>query len=231
VGDLRLLDLYCGAGGAGAGYHRAGYEVVGVDHHPQPHYPGTFHHADALDYLAHHGAEYDLIHASPPCQRYSRGTAGKPRHHYPALIAVTRNLMKDTGVPYVIENVPDAQAYLRSPIMLCGKMFGLSTEDSDGQALVLHRHRYFETSIRITPPPHPRHQYEQVAGIYGGGGNNRRRARTKRRGGYVPNVAVQRRLLDIDWMTAHELKQAIPPAYTHWLGQQLKSHLRPVPGQ
>src|SRR3990167_9378197 len=102
----RLLDLFCGAGGAGMGYHRACFEVVGVDNRPMPRYPFEFHQADALEYLVAHGHEFDVIHASPPCQRYSVMTKGmwKDRlEHHPDLIAPTRVLLIRSGKPYVIE--------------------------------------------------------------------------------------------------------------------------------
>jgi site-specific DNA-cytosine methylase len=120
----RLLDLFCGAGGAGMGYHRAGFEVVGVDIAPQPHYPFEFHQGDALEYLAAHGHEFDAIHASPPCQRYSSiQRITKNKHKWPDLVDPVRQLLIKSGKPYVIENVQGAP--LRVDAFMCGSMFGL----------------------------------------------------------------------------------------------------------
>lgn len=136
----RLLDLFCGAGGAAMGYHRAGFEVVGVDLKPQKHYPFEFHQADALEFLAEHGREFDVIHASPPCQAH---TSLKNLHDkdYPELIEPTRRLLEKTGLPYIIENVVGAP--LRNPILLCGSSFGLR----------VRRHRLFESNWFLIAPP------------------------------------------------------------------------------
>ena len=146
----RLLDLFCGAGGAGMGYSRAGFEVVGVDIAPQKHYPFEFHQADALEYLAQHGAEFDAIHASPPCQRYSAIThAKRTENNYPDLIPSTREALIKCDRPYVIENVP--RAPLINPLILCGTMFDLH----------VIRHRLFEmsNSIYFSPPCQCRNQH------------------------------------------------------------------------
>jgi DNA (cytosine-5)-methyltransferase 1 len=151
----RILDLFCGAGGAGMGYHRAGFDVVGVDLAPQPHYPFEFSQSDALawlDYPLTLGLRFDAIHASPPCQAYSAMSACRPglADQYPDLVAPTRELLEATGLPYVIENVP--RAPLRDPVTLCGHMFGLP----------LYRHRLFEANFPIDQPEHPaRHPGEQ----------------------------------------------------------------------
>ncbi len=127
----RLLDLFCGAGGASAGYHRAGFEVVGVDIKPQPHYPFEFHQADALEFPLE---GYDAYHASPPCQAYSVCTKQEQKKNYKKLIGSIRNRLIPTGKPFVIENVLGAKLDLRANILLCGTMFGLP----------IHRHRIFE---------------------------------------------------------------------------------------
>ena len=147
----RLLDLFCGAGGAGMGYHRAGFDVVGVDLNPQPRYPFEFHQADALDYAREHGREFDAIHASPPCQAYSLASRqwrirGRK---YPVLIAKTRELLNAMAKPFVIENVPGAP--LINPTVLYGTMFGLMTM----------RPRLFETSFAI-PMCWRRHAMESL---------------------------------------------------------------------
>ena len=137
----KLLDLFCGAGGCSVGYHRAGFDVVGVDHVPQPRYPFEFHQADAMTYPLN---GFDAIHASPPCQLYANVTAwrGTPTDH-PDLVAPTRLRLAQTGLPWVIENVPEAP--VRPDVLLCGSQFGLNVK----------RHRAFETSwgaYSLIPP-------------------------------------------------------------------------------
>jgi C-5 cytosine-specific DNA methylase len=130
----RLLDLFCGGGGAAMGYHRAGFDVVGVDIRPQPRYPFEFVQADALSFPLD---GFDAIHASPPCQRYSQATAWRGnRLNHPDLIAPVRGRLEVSGVPYVIENVEAARAVLRDPTMICG----------DDVGLAIHRRRFFETN-------------------------------------------------------------------------------------
>lgn len=234
----RLLDLFSGEGGAAAGYIRAGFEVTGVDMLPLgDRYPGTFVQGDALEYLAEHGHEYDVIHASPPCQAYSIATAGSPkaRAKHPRLIGATRELLLATGRPYVIENVSQARPELVDPILLCGRMFGLEAPDEDGEPLVLDRHRLFESNVPLVAPPHPKHDDRQVAGVYSGGrtrrpgqtaAEHRHECRAIRRGGYVPaSREVRQALMGIDWMTDRGLNESIPPAYTAYLGRQLVEYL------
>jgi DNA (cytosine-5)-methyltransferase 1 len=139
----RILDLFCGAGGAAAGYASAGWEVHGVDIAPQPHYPYAFTRGDALSYLDENGHRYDAVHASPPCQHYSKATrrwAGAPASH-PDLVSAVRERLRDLGLPYIIENVTHAP--LVSPVVLCGSMFGLG----------VRRHRLFEASFPVPSPP------------------------------------------------------------------------------
>ena len=226
----RLLDLFAGEGGAGWGYHLAGFDVFGVDNDPARlrSYPLPHVEADALTYLAEHGHEYDVIHASPPCQGYSRGTVALPDRldRYDRLIAATRDLLNATGRPWVIENVMGARPELRTPFMLCGRMFGLTATDDDGTPLVLDRHRLFETSLDITlmvhPPAHPEHDKVQVAGVYGGARRDKVEAREVRKGGYVPaDVEVLRTLIGAPWMSETGLFLSIPPAYTEFIGHQL----------
>lgn len=245
----RLLDAYCCEGGAAVGYHRAGFDVVGVDlfkHErngkkvgfSQARYPFESHQSDAIEFILKHGHEYDAIHASPPCQAYSIATAGNPvaRAGHTRLIAATRDALERTGAVWVIENVEQAASEMRDPITLCGRMFGLGATDEDGAPLVLDRHRLFESSIDLVAPPHPKHGSELVAGVYGGSrrsskpdatpADDRHAARHERRGGYVPRSrAVRQRLLGIDWMTGGGMQQSIPPVYAEWVGLQLRQHL------
>lgn len=223
----RLLDLFCGAGGCSVGYHRAGFDVTGVDMKPQPRYPYEFHQADALAYLADHATGYDAIHASPPCQAYSITRHSHHKQH-PDLLAPTRDALTATGLLYVIENVPGAP--MNNPITLCGAAFGLTATDTDGTRLVLRRHRLFESNLWLTPVECECLLYAdrgyQIGGVYGGGSQDRAYARDVRRGGYTPAASVRRALMGIDWTTQDQLSQAIPPAYTQFIGEQLIDHLQ-----
>ncbi len=215
---MRLLDLYSCEGGAGMGYHRAGFDVVGVDIVNQRRYPFEFHQADAIQYVRDHGREFDAIHASPPCQAYSI-TKHSHNVEHPDLLAPTREALQATGKPYVIENVVGAP--LIEPMLLCGTMFGLRATDTDGTELALQRHRLFESNVWLMSAGGCSHDNTQVAGAYGGGSQDRTHAKEVRRGGYTPAKEVRGRLLGIDWMTLHGLSQSIPPAYTEFIGAQL----------
>lgn len=225
----RLLDLFCGAGGVAVGYHRAGFDVVGVDIKPQKNYPFEFHQADCLDVLASYvdGGEwfYTLpslaaIHASPPCQRYSAITRvhGRSAEH-PDLVAPTRNLLIATGLPYVFENVEGAP--LLNVITLCGSMFGLGAQCIDGQWRQLRRHRLFEGEVPVLLSP-CQHSGEPI-GVYGHGGNRHNTAKSGKghNRGYMGNKQERMQAMGIDWMTGAELSQAIPPAYTEFIGRRL----------
>lgn len=225
----RLLDLFCGAGGAAAGYARAGWDVLGVDLKKQPRYPFPFVQADALEFLAGRHwpgaslyAMFDAIHASPPCQAYSV-TKNAHRKQHPELLEPTRDLLERRGMPYVIENVPGAP--MPNRFVLCGASFGLEAEDLDGRLLVLRRHRQFESNVGFLVPPCACADYRRrgysIGGVYGGGSTSHVFAREVRHGGYTPSKPVQERLMGIDWMSRDELAQAIPPAYTEMLGRQL----------
>lgn len=218
----RLLDLFCGAGGAAMGYHRAGFEVIGVDIHPQPNYPFEFHQGDALTdpRALHHWFDgFDAIHASPPCQASSALTKGTNRAtkngNHVDLIGVTREMLLATGKRFVIENVQGAK--LRRDLTLCGEMFGLG----------VIRHRIFECGgfrpLRLAHVPHrgrvagwrhgQRHDGPYVA-VYGAGGGT---------------VTEWQEAMGIDWMTRSELAEAIPPAYTEFIGSQLMPHIGGTP--
>jgi DNA (cytosine-5)-methyltransferase 1 len=202
----RVLDLFCGAGGAGAGYARAGCDVTGVDIVPQPRYPFHFVLADALEYVEAHGHEYDLIHASPPCQAHMR-LRHWTKKEYPDLVAATRAALIATRRPYVIENVPDAP--LENPLMLCGSMFGLR----------VMRHRLFETQPAIWWPPgrcsHPK-------GAVGRRGNEGTREWITVTGHFSGVPKAQQAMGGLTWMTQHDLAQAIPPAYTEWIAGEIR---------
>ncbi len=215
---FRLLDLFCGAGGAGMGYHMAGFDVVGVDSQPQPRYPFEFHQADALSFLKKHWREFDVIHASPPCQFYARITrlSGRPSDH-PDLLKPTIDLLEKIGKPYVVENVMDAP--LENYLMLCGTMFGLK----------VFRHRKFVTKPAIMLSPRSCNHYGRSSN---GGLNGDQRhpdAPFITVVGSVHPIAKARAAMQIDWMNRAELVQSIPPAYTKWIGEQLlQMELKPM---
>jgi DNA (cytosine-5)-methyltransferase 1 len=212
-----LLDLFCKAGGCSVGYHRAGFDVVGCDIEEQPNYPFPFVRADALrppfDLRG-----FDAVHASPPCQGYTvaasiHGSAGR----HPDLVGPTRRALEAAGVPWVIENVPGSPLG-RNSITLCGLMFGLR----------VIRHRVFESSLVLFAPPHRRHPRHlstgTLTGKKGGRGNG---YSTGEHGlvcvagnNFVREAAAS--AMGIDWpMSRRELANAIPPAYTFWIGKQL----------
>lgn len=228
----KLLDLFSGAGGAARGYQLAGFHVTGVDIRPQPRYAGdTFFQDDALDYIASHGHEYEAVHASPPCQAFTqmsaryRGKGGKADSH-PDLLTPTRALLRTFPQPWVIENVPGARRLMRPMIVLHGGMFGLG----------VHRPRLFESNVlllaqRTACVRHP-------VGVYGAkpdghmtyryrnNGMSRDPDGTPRYAGKnvirtARSLSEAQEAMGIDWMTWDEIKEAIPPAYTEFIGQQL----------
>lgn len=211
----RLLDLFCCAGGAATGYYRVGFDVTGIDIAPQPNYPFTFLQEDALKFLAEHGSDFDVIHASPPCQGYLNlggvNRAMGRRYEHADLIDATRDLLP-AQTPYVIENVPDALPKLHDPVRVCGTGLGLP----------LRRHRLFESNVplegvacrhdRYTEPrywtswrPGGEKRLSTVVQVYGNAGGRE----------HWPAA------MGIDWMSAKEMCEAIPPAYTEHIGAQL----------
>ena len=200
-----LLDLFCGAGGAAMGYHRAGFDVIGVDINPQPHYPFTFWQTDAFTDCIPYPPPA-AIHASPPCQAYSSATRNDIE--YPDLVADTRRLLESTGLPYVIENVPGAP--LNDPTVLCGSMFGMRR---------IRRHRLFETNFPLSVPSPCQHDSQRdVMNVTGHG----EQGNTRRTGAHW-GADARREAMGIDWMTRDELSQSIPPAYTEYIGTQLQT--------
>ena len=221
----RLLDLFSCAGGAAMGYHRAGFEVVGVDINPQLNYPFRFYQADALEFVQQRWVRhyFDAIHASPPCQDYLNLTKvnaalGRESSH-DRLIAETRAALIATDLPWVIENVEDAKPELVNPVRICGT----------GVGLPLRRHRMFESNVpldgiacdhqRFTEKrywtswrPNGEHRLSTVVQVYGNAGGRE----------HWPAA------MGIDWMTAEEMVEAIPPSYTEHIGRQLAAHLSEV---
>lgn len=236
---MRLLDLFSCAGGMGMGYHRAGFDVYAVDLHPQPNNPFPFHQGDALavlDTLLSGGRiefthrdgrlevltldDFDALHGSPPCQSFlSLGAVNKAlgrKYDYPNLIGPTRELFQEAGLPYVIENVQDARKHLIDPVRICGTALWLP----------LRRHRLFESNFPMTGlacehsrfterkywtsfRPNGEHRLSTVVQVYGNGG-----------GTHEWPAAM-----GIDWMTNHEMVEAVPPAYAEHIGKQLRAHI------
>ncbi len=191
------------------GYALAGYDVTGVDIVPRPRYPFAFVLGDALEYLDAHGHEYDLIHASPPCQGYSHLTPAKNRGDHAKLIPAVRELVKRLGKPYVIENVAGARHELENPVMLCGSMFGLRTQ----------RHRYFETNIPVAAPCKCDHSNLPLLVTTAS-----KASRAKRHALGIPPKSVKNapQAYGIGWMSSDGLKEAIPPAYTRHIGESAR---------
>jgi len=227
----RLLDLFCGAGGAAVGYHRAGFDVVGVDIEPQPYYPFEFHQGDALSYLDGWNLEwvneyFDAIHASPPCQAYStmgnRSRAEGKRKLPPApdLLKATWELLGATGLPYVMENVAGAKALMPNAFILSGGMFGLG----------VHRPRYFVSNVLILQPARAKPPKNGI-GVYGRDHDGRRLFNRKSNGTYRAPRSLEeaQEAMGMDWADWHGTKEAVPPAYTEYIGAQLLQHLAPTP--
>jgi DNA (cytosine-5)-methyltransferase 1 len=221
----RLLDLFCGAGGASAGYERAGFDVVGIDIEPQPSYPFEFHQADALEVLDAlcgvrqqfgHMTWHDAVHASPPCQ-FRTAYKRRPGHVAPSpnLIPAVRGYLDRLGLPYVIENVEQARDQLRDPVRLCGSAFGLH----------VRRHRLFECSFPVMVPDCD-HGWQAHGPRFPGATNRAENSRhTVEVGVWRIPLEVQQRAMGIHWMTLPELSQAIPPAYTEHIGSFLAAEV------
>jgi DNA (cytosine-5)-methyltransferase 1 len=226
----RLLDLFCGAGGAGVGYHRAGFDVVGVDLAPQKNYPFEFIQADAVEFLelllddgncprwGWFPGDFAAIHASPPCQHDSRMTNCRPglADEYPQLIDATRVLLSSQETPWAIENVEGSGLATQDDLLgahgltLCGTMFSLP----------LYRHRLFETSFPVAPPLHPRHFIPaSKAGHWKPG------TIISVEGHCSPIALAREAMGGVDWMTRDELAESIPPAYGEYLGTAFLAHL------
>jgi len=215
---MRLLDLFCCAGGAAMGYNRAGFEVVGVDIAPQPRYPFAFIQTDVLALDQRFLRSFDAIHASPPCQRYSdlakrNGNA----EDWPDFVAPVRAMLAAAGRPWIIENVEGAP--LINPVMLCGTMF---------PGLRVLRHRLFESNILLTAPAHGKHPlvftHDKRKGHHGKLDQDTSFVQVT--GGGNCSKANAADAMGIDWMTKNELNEAIPPAFTEYLGRQLAAHIR-----
>lgn len=202
---LRLLDTYCCQGGASMGYYLAGFEVEGVDLSPQPRYPFPFHQGDAVEFIREHGHEYDVITGSPTCRRWTNAQKIRGNEH-PDLITPTRAAMREVGKPYVIENVEGAAGAMVDPLLLCGAMFGLKT----------YRHRLFESSLPLGTRLHPRH-LAPLAKM----GRPVREGEFMHVVGNFTDAARAREVMGMPWASRDGLREAIPPAYTLFLGGQV----------
>lgn len=206
----RALDLYCCQGGAGKGYSDAGFEVVGVDKSPQPRYPFEFLQAEAIQFLLTYGHRFDFIHASPPCQLYSK-TQRIMQNDHPDLLGPTRDALNAVGVPWVIENVMGAGPEMKDPVTLCGASFGLNT----------YRHRLFEAGgWELPEPEHPEHTRRQT--------KMGRRRKPEEMGQYVGNfigVEDAKSDLGVPWMSREGIRECIPPAYAEYVGRAFLDQL------
>jgi DNA (cytosine-5)-methyltransferase 1 len=234
-----VLDLFCGEGGAARGYADAGFQIVGVDIEPQPRYPFRFREYDAFEYLERFvinadpawSIGFDAIHASPPCQRYS--TLSKRfrtdrLHSFPDLIGPTRDMLRETGLPYVIENIPLAP--LEDPVILCGSQFELTSmwpgvgppgTTSGPEKVGLRRHRGFEANFEIHDAGPHDHSYRAVP-VYGYTNNRLFRGEGLRGESFSD---LRKEVMEIDWMSHEGLNEAVPPAYTEYVGLFLLHHL------
>jgi DNA (cytosine-5)-methyltransferase 1 len=205
------LDTYCCQGGASRGYSDAGFTVLGVDICPQPRYPFAFVRADAVEFIRRYGHLFDSISASPPCQLYSK-THRIRKNDHPDLIRPTREALTETGRPWVVENVMDAEPEMHDPVMLCGAMFGIRT----------YRHRLFEPGGGFTfdVPDHPEHEAKTA-----------KMGRRVKPGEYMhvvgnfTGVDDAREIMGMPWATRDGLREAIPPAYTEYIGVSLGRHI------
>ncbi|MHA6762022.1 DNA cytosine methyltransferase [Streptacidiphilus sp. PAMC 29251] len=218
---LTVLDAFCCDGGAGMGYYLAGFDVYGIDKDPHPAYPFAFVQGDAIAFITEHGYRFDLNHGSPPCQGEGAPTKGSNAarnlatgRHHPRLITPTRNALRTTGRPSVMENVPGST--VRKDITLCGEMFHLG----------VLQHRYFELAGWTMPQPvHLKHR-GRVRGWRHGEVFEGPYVAAYGNGGGKATVPEMQTAKGIDWTADHlALREAIPPAYTHLIGQHAAAHL------
>lgn len=209
VSNPKALDLFCCAGGAGYGLMLAGYDVTGYDINPQPRYPGHFIQGDAFDVLGGDLSAYDLIWASPKCQAHSRITPKEHKARHEIQLPRVLEILRAQSTPYIVENVEGTQIYMQNPIFLCGTMFGLN----------IWRHRWFEIGnvdmFFMLPPCN----HSGIPVLISG---TPRRKGMKR---VEPTVQERRDAIGIQWMTGKELDQAIPPAYSKFLAEQIRGNI------
>lgn len=222
---MKLLDLFCGGGGCSVGYSRAGFEVEGVDlnkNHSR-NYPFKFYHSDAIEFLMDNWENYDIVHASPPCQGYSKHVTSVDSKHVstrgknePRLIEPLREVLDLLEIPYVIENVVSAREFMNNPIELCGTMFGLP----------ITRHRLFESSMNIPQPEHPKCRGVAKQFSIDRGWDYRDMSVTgKGKGAGIKDRWAE--IMGVYWnMTQAEFAESIPPSYTEYLGKKIMEILK-----
>lgn len=211
---MKLLDLFCGVGGASVGYAQAGFEVHGVDLKHGKRYPFTYLRANVLDILRDEEFinQFDVIHASPPCQTHSitqhlRKAQGKSTKKLD-LIPETRAALIASGKPYIIENVPGSP--LINPIQLCGSSFGLK----------VRRHRLFESNLSLIGSECLHKEQGRPVGVYGS-----LRDDIPHGGKTADSIDEAREAMGISWAIWSELVEAIPPLYTLYIGNQIRELL------
>jgi len=209
---MKLLDLFCGAGGASAGYAKAGFDVTGIDIKHGKRYPFTYIRGDVRDYLhPEFLSQFDVIAASPPCQTHSitqhlRNAQGKSTSKID-MIPETRTALMASGKPYIIENVQGSP--LIDPIKVCGSAFGLK----------VRRHRLFESNIKLRGTDCRHKEQGKPVGIYGS-----MRDEIPNGGHTAKTMPQANNAMGIDWMIWGELVESIPPAYTEFIGRQVINH-------
>lgn len=212
----KLLDLFCCEGGAGTGYSMAGFEITGVDIKYQKNNPHNLIVSDAIEYALKYSKQYDAIHASPPCQSYSKALKhlAKPQ---PKLISLVRDILENSGKPYIIENVPGAPLLKSSDLFgghgveLCGSMFGLK----------IRRHRIFETNFQL---PNMFCNHNRVY-MNPHNSTGRRRMRENNCNTTIGLETIFAHEMGITWMSKHGAREAVPPCYTEWIGKQLLKYI------
>ena len=217
--DMRLLDLFCGAGGAATGYYRAGFtEIWGVDIKPQKNYPFTFCQQDAVTYLKEvirKGIPFHAIHASPPCQKFvplSKNNPNPAHTEYIDELTPTLHILSELSIPWVVENVMTAP--MPVTVILCGSSFGLK----------VRRHRKFASNVLIPSLPCRHKEQGRPVGVYGGG--FKKESREWLGGKRAETKAEAEEAMGIDWMNSKELCEAIPPAYTEYIGEHILNHIK-----
>ena len=223
---LRAVDLFCCAGGAAVGLNRAGFSIIdGYDIAPQKNYPYRFHLGNALEADL---SKADFVWASPPCQGYSALKTMTNAREHPKLIGEVREMLEKWGGPWIIENVEGAKNELRNPVMLCGSMFGMQSN-----GFQLRRHRYFESNLPLIAPGPCCHS-EKTLGVYGAkvrdiAQEKRHYAKDKATRGKPVGVVLPQawgfEAMGCTWMTIEEASEAIPPAFSEYLGRQIVAHI------